>query len=161
MALKESTSVERPDHTRVITGDQGIELPQDPDTKKLTNTRVDRKDGDVRITGHDLIADGDFVIPDGVGDLTNPPFIGGGGKSVLGVESSDDNNFSIKFEYGTLDSDGNFTADFTYDKTDDARLGGDSKYVVQIRPIRDRLRVTISDESGAGQNNITGGLNSN
>lgn len=151
----------RGDGTRVIVGDQGSEIAQDPETSKMTNARVNRQEGDVPITDHDLIADGDFIIPDSVSSLDNPPFIGGASRSILGVESTDDNNFSIKFEYGTLESDGTFTTLFTYDKNDDARLDGDSKYVIQIRPIRDRVKVTISDSAGGAQNNISGGLNSN
>lgn len=131
----------RPDHTRV---------------------KVSRAEGDVRIPPHDLVGDGDFVIPDDAPDQEEPPFIGGGTRSILAVESTEDTpqNFSIKFEYGFLDADGDFQVDYVYDKSKDANMDGDSDYFIRIDPVRDRVRVTITDESNASSNSIRGGLNS-
>lgn len=161
MALNPNNPPNRPDHTKAIVGNQGAQPQQDPGTDKLTHARVDRNEGNVNISGHDLVNDGDFVIPDDVSGLSNPPLIGGANWSVLGVESLDSNNFDITFEYGLLDNNGNFQVRFTYDSTDNAKLDGDNSYIISIRPVRDRIRVTLSDTSGAGQNNIQGGLNSN
>ena len=126
-----------------------------------TTVRVDRSQGDVQIVNHDLVVDGDFVIPDDVEGLDVPPFIGGGTRSVLAVESIEDTpgNFSFKFEFGVLDDDGDFVTDYLYDKTKDANLDGDNDYYIKIDPVRDRVRVTITDESSASNNKIRGGLN--
>lgn len=149
-----------PSFTKSITGDQDQKVAQDPSSGKAATTNVNRGDGDIRISGHDLVADGDFVIPDDVSGVSAVPFIGGGTQSILGVESKDSNQFSVTFEYGTVGSDGSFTTDFTYDKNDDANLDSDSSYVIRVAVIRDRVKVTLSDTSGGAQNNIQGGFNS-
>lgn len=152
MALR-SQGVGQPDNTRSIGGSSGNRLKQDERGNNVIRRGAAEDEGDFDILDWDLIADGDFVIPDDVG-LSAAPNIGGAEWLSIALESTDSNGFEVTITW--QDADGNTLYEEGQSKEPDLQ-GTDVRVPADVAG--DRYKLTVSDTSGAAQNTIRGSIN--
>lgn len=142
--LRPSNLIDTPraDNTQTIVGSEGRPIGQSSDgTIQTIRGTVSRTDASLAFD-QDLIADGDVVF--GPRDFSGTDSVSGA------VESDDSNNLRVDVEY--LDANDNVVGP-------GVQFGPDTVVEFVDIPHRfDRLRVTITDTSGAAQNNVTGSL---
>lgn len=145
--------VERPAYSKVIVGDQGDRVNQEPDSgKQIIRRGAASGEADIDVgnptTPHDLIGNGDY---------DSGPKNAGGAEALAGLLNSlDDERFSVKIDW--LNDEG----DTTITSSPGALQNVDtSKEDLSFNLIMrsDRFKVRIVDESGAAQNEIVGTVN--
>lgn len=153
--------VDAPPGTTPTTGDQG-NIDGQEGSKTTTRPGGKKEEVDFDIIGDDdnnqnwdLIASGDFVIPDDIDSLDSPPDFGGVSALSINIESHDDNTFEVVIETLNNAEDKVLT---TIDSNFDPRLERDFVFV-RLEAPTDKARITITDTSGAAQNHISGSIN--
>lgn len=132
----------------VLQGSEGIAIDQEADTGKALmrlGGEAAQADIDVGDTGtpHDLTS----------ADYTSGGRDAGGAQYIAGLIVSDQSNtFSVKVDW--LDDDGNVTA-----TTQPSALTDATEVDFNLRMRSDKFEVTISDTSGAANNDIRGTIN--
>lgn len=161
MAIKSSSTVERPDHTRLQAGSEGAEFLQSGQ-KIVTRGGATAAEADFDIESFD-VTDKDFVLTDEKSDQIsgNHPDTGGTSTMVVMIESSDDVQFSIEVEF--IKDDG--TTLVTVDQYVDSDMlstspsNGNHYVFFTLAMASDIWDLKVVDESGGGQNNINGSIN--
>lgn len=145
----DETPPERPDFSTVLVGDNDEALNQEVGTGKAVFRRgAEEAQADIDIgsqsSPHDLIGDGDFTS----GNRNT-----GGAEALAGfITSDDDRNFTITVTWNDSDNQSIIS-----DSPDPLTQTSEVKFNLIVRS--DRFDVTVTDESGAGQNNIRGSVN--
>jgi|APHM01.1.fsa_nt_gi hypothetical protein len=132
----------RPDRTTLIVGDSGDPLPQGSGGELQTiRGTVAREDASLEFD-QDLVGEGDVVF--GPQDVSGTDALSGS------VVSDDSNNLEVRVRY----EDGNGNK-----RGVEQTFGPDTVIeFVNIAHRFDIIRVTITDTSGAAQNNVTGSV---
>lgn len=162
MALRESSSVERPDHTRLIAGTEGSEFLQDG-KKIVTRAGSASSEADFDISSYNLVNDGDWVLStekssDISGDV---PSTGGADEIVISIESGDDKEFSVEVKwYGDNGNEINtIDHDIDSDMISSSPTNGNHHVFVAVALASDSWDIVIKDESSNDPNNISGSIN--
>lgn len=159
MALNNSSTIDRPDGSRLVVGDQGSAVPQDEKDGKQLSKAAPTSETDIAVDDgsggfHDLIADGDFE--------SAIKSVSGTGGCAIYIRTED--NEAFKVEMDLLDENDNVLR--TIDDTDynrlDSFVGAENNRVLFTCPVySERVRMRVTDESGGAQNRIRGAINFN
>jgi len=163
MAIKKSTDIERPDHTSLQAGSEGVEILQDGQ-KIVTRGGAPASESDFDIikdnsgTNWDLAIDGDFNIPgDTPASRKDDPDVGGTVKFAGAIISENNNSFDFTIDW--VDDNGKVLVS---QKFSSSTGGIDSNHNIKFEKVYtkgDFMQITITDTSGGANNNIHGSIN--
>lgn len=138
----------RPDDTKLIVGSEGTPLDQSAG-KLITRVGVQQEDADFDVDT-DLVANGDRVI--------GPVNIGGTAELEGGFISQDGEAFDVIVEFLSDPAD-DTTRTVLFSETFSATDSSPDLDLLNIGIRGERVRITVTDTSGAGQNVVTGTVN--